>query len=91
MTKKDLFVRNMAKTGKVSADQFVFFLLEYYTAKGYTLDDYEEDLIYYYCYSCGYAKDCKEEAKNCIKNFLKRNKDIVETWEQEVHRRELKD
>ena len=91
MTKKDLFVRNMAKTGKVSTDQFVFFLLGNYTAEGYTLHDYEEDLIFQYGYSDTYAENCKEEAKKCIKEFLQRNKETVDSWEQEIQRKELGD
>jgi len=55
MTKKDKFIKNMGKTGKVSTDQFVLFLLEHYFMKDLDLDAYEEDLEMHYGYSESYA------------------------------------
>jgi len=91
MTNKGKFVRNMGKTGKVSSDQWVLFLLEHYFMKGLDLDAYEEDLEIQYGYSEGYAVACHEQAKDGIKDFVKRHKETSETWEQEINRKGIKE
>lgn len=80
------FIKHMAKTGEVSADQFTMFLLEHYLLLGKTLEDYHDDLTCVFEYSDRYATECVKSAKYCIKDFIKRHKSNMETWSDERKR-----
>lgn len=86
MIKKD-FIKKMEKTGEVSTEEFTLFLLEHYFAKGYTLDDYQNDLVFKYNFSNSYAEACKESAYDTIKQYIKDRAGNIETWEHEMERR----
>ncbi len=81
------FIKNMAKTGEVSSDQFTMFLLEHYFMQGKNLEDYHDDLTCEFEYSDQYASLCVKSAKSSIKEFLKNHEGQVETWKQEQERK----
>lgn len=71
MTKKDKFIKNMAKTGEVTSIEWIVFLLEHYFMKDLALQAYKEELVVDYGYSETYALACYEDAKKTIKGFIK--------------------
>lgn len=67
---KDKFIKHMAKTGEVTREEFVLFLLKHYLLDGKSLDDYYNDLLDRY--SSTYALACVEQAKKDIRAYVKR-------------------
>lgn len=67
---KDKFIKHMAKTGEVTSEEFVLFLLEHYLMNEKSLNDYYNDLIDQY--SSTYALACVEHAKKVIKAYVKK-------------------
>lgn len=80
------FIKNMAKTGEVSSDQFTMFLLEHYFMQGKNLDDYHDDLTCEFEYPGIYADSCVKSAKDSMKEYIKRHEPQVETWSEERKR-----
>lgn len=54
------FMKKIFKTGEGTTEEIVQFMLKNYFLKGYTLDDFEDDLILKYHKDEWYAKAVRE-------------------------------
>lgn len=50
------FLERVFKTGECSRDEILKFMLANYFLKGYTFDDFEDDLVFVYVCDGKYAK-----------------------------------
>ena len=68
---KDDFIKELFHSGKVSDKEILKYLLKNYFLKGYSLDDFEDDLTFKCNTSLWYAKAVREEFETKLNNYSK--------------------
>lgn len=63
------FINRIRKTGEATNDEIAKFMIKNYFLKGYTFEDFEEDLVLRHNISESYAKALTESFREVLKRW----------------------
>jgi len=69
MIEKKEFLATLFKTGEVTNEQLNKFLIQEYFLKGYTLSDFEDDLVLHHNQSLGYTNALIDACKTALTEY----------------------